>query len=69
MNKTNTNWKAVEDIITRYKDHEIDPKQHFRLGKLECYELAKVHTTRHVRHNIRYEEVYDKTTMSFKEHR
>ena len=38
--KTNTNWNAVEDIITNYKDHETDPKQHFRFGKLECYELA-----------------------------
>jgi len=38
--KTNTNWNPVEDIIANYKDHETDPKQHFRFGKLECYELA-----------------------------
>ena len=40
MKKTNTNWNPVEDIIANYKDHETDPKQHFRYGKLECYELA-----------------------------
>ena len=40
MKKTNTNWNPVEYLIANYKDHETDPKQHFRYGKLECYELA-----------------------------
>ncbi len=64
MKKTNTNWKAVEDIITKYKDHEIDPKQHFRFGKLECYELAKVRTTRHAKYNINYHFVWIPKTRS-----
>ena len=64
MKKTNTNWKAVGDIITRYKDREIDPKQHFRFGKLECYELAKVRTTRHAKYNINYHFVWIPKTRS-----
>jgi hypothetical protein len=64
MKKTNTNWKAVEDIISRYGDHEIDPKQHFRFGKLECYELAKVRTTRHAKYNINYHFVWIPKTRS-----
>ena len=58
MKKTNTNWKAVDDIIATYKYKEIDPKQHFRFGKLECYELAKVRSTRHAKYNINYHFVW-----------
>jgi len=64
MKKTNTNWKAVDDIITKYRAHEIDPKQHFRFGKLECYELAKVRSTRHAKYNINYHFVWIPKTRS-----
>lgn len=64
MKKTNTNWKAVDDIITTYKRKEIDPKQHFRFGKLECYELAKVRSTRHAKYNINYHFVWIPKTRS-----
>jgi len=64
MKKTNTNWNAVEDIINRYKNHEIDPKKHFRFGKLECYELAKVRSTRHAHYNINYHFVWIPKTRS-----
>ena len=64
MKKTNTNWKAVDDIIATYKCKEIDPKQHFRFGKLECYELAKVRTTRHAKYNINYHFVWIPKTRS-----
>ena len=62
--KTNTNLKAVEDIIIRYKDHETDSRKHFRFGKLECYELAKVRTTRHAKYNINYRFVWIPKTRS-----
>ena len=65
MKKTNTNWKAVNDIIAKYKDsEEVDTKQHFRFGKLECYELAKVRSTRHARYNINYHFVWIPKTRS-----
>ena len=59
MKKTNTNWKAVDDIIATYKNKEnVDSKQHFHFGKLECYELARVRSTRHARYNINYHFVW-----------
>jgi len=58
MKKTNTNWKAVNDIISKYKGKEINSKRHFRFGKLECYELAKVRSTRHAKYNINYHFVW-----------
>lgn len=64
MKKTNTNWKAVEDIITKYKDDKVDSNHHFRLGKLECYELAKVRSTRHAKYNINYHFVWIPKTRS-----
>lgn len=64
MKKTNTNWKAVDDIISKYKCREIDPKKHFRFGKLECYELAKVRSTRHAKYNINYHFVWIPKTRS-----
>jgi putative transposase len=65
MKKTNTNWKAVDTIIAKYKDgKETDSKDHFRFGKLECYELAKVRSTRHARYNINYHFVWIPKTRS-----
>ena len=65
MNRTNTNWKAVDKIIAEYKDEEeSDPKHHFRFGKLECYELAKVRSTRHAKYNINYHFVWIPKTRS-----
>ena len=49
--KTKTNWMAVDKIIRDYGTKDIDEREHFRLGKLECYELAKVRSTRHARYN------------------
>jgi len=64
MKKTNTNWKAVDDIISKYKTNETDPTKHFRFGKLECYELAKVRSTRHAKYNINYHFVWIPKTRS-----
>lgn len=58
MKKTNTNWKAVNEIIKTYGSKNIDPKKHFRFGKLECYELAKLRATRHAKYNINYHFVW-----------
>ena len=45
---------AVDKIIRDYGTKDLDEREHFRLGKLECYELAKVRSTRHARYNINY---------------
>ena len=59
MKKTNTNWEAVNRIIKKYGNKEdADTKKHFRFGKLECYELAKVRSTRHAKYNINYHFVW-----------
>ena len=58
MKKTNTNCKAVDDIFASYKCKELDPKQHVRFGKLECYEQAKVRSTNHAKYNINYHFVW-----------
>jgi len=56
--KTKTNWKVVDFIVEEFGKKPIDPKQHFRIGKLECYELATVRSTRHARYNINYHFVW-----------
>ena len=54
----------LENIIARYKDKEVDSKQHFRFGKLEYYELAKVRSTQHAKYNINYHFVWIPKTRS-----
>lgn len=56
--KTKTNWSVANLIIEKFAKQTIDPKQHFRFGKLECTELATVRTTRHARYNINYHFVW-----------
>ena len=56
--KTKTNWGAVSSIIEQFAKQTVDPKQHFRFGKLECTELATVRTTRHAHYNINYHFVW-----------
>lgn len=62
--KTKTNWMAVDKIIEGYEKEYIDVREHFRLGKLECYELAKVRSTRHARYNINYHFIWIPKTRS-----
>ena len=64
MKKTNTNWTAVERIIQTYGKKEDGESKHFRFGKLECYELAKVRSTRHAKYNINYHFVWIPKTRS-----
>ena len=64
MKKTNTNWTAVERIIQTYGKKEDAESRHFRFGKLECYELAKVRSTRHAKYNINYHFVWIPKTRS-----
>ena len=62
--KTKTNWDAVNEIIRTFKVRDIDAKKHFRFGKLEFYELAKIRTTRHAKYNINYHFVWIPKTRS-----
>ncbi len=56
--KTKTNWFAVNQIIEEFGPQTVDPKEHFKMGKLECTELATVRTTRHAKYNINYHFVW-----------
>ncbi len=56
--KTKTNWSVANLIIEKFSKQTIDPKQHFRFGKMECTELATVRSTRHARYNINYHFVW-----------
>jgi putative transposase len=62
--KTKTNWMAVDEIIEKFGNETFDIREHFRVGKLECYELAKVRSTRHSRYNINYHFVWIPKTRS-----
>ena len=56
--RTKTNWKTVNAIVEQFGPQSLDPKQHFRFGKLECTELATVRSTRHARYNINYHFIW-----------
>jgi len=56
--KTKTNWNTVNLITQQFAKQTVNPKQHFRFGKMECTELATVRTTRHTRYNINYHFVW-----------
>jgi len=62
--KTKTNWNAVKLIQNKFQINNLDPKQHFKFGKLECFELAKVRQTRHSVYNINYHFVWIPKTRS-----
>jgi putative transposase len=62
--KTKTDWKTVDKIIAEFGNKNIDVREHFRIGKLECYELAKVRSTRHAKYNINYHFVWIPKTRS-----
>ncbi len=61
---TKTNYHAIQLIQEKFQVQYIDPKQHFKFGKLECFELAKVRRTRHAVYNINYHFVWIPKTRS-----
>jgi putative transposase len=55
---TKTNWQGVNTILEQFGPQTVNPKDHFRFGKLECTQLATVRTTRHAKYNINYHFVW-----------
>lgn len=61
---TKTNWTAVQQIKHQFQENDVNCSDHFRINKLQCYEIARVRETRRTKYNINYHFVWIPKTRS-----